>query len=158
LFPLTASRCIVKSRTLNPELFVGLVLLAAGAAGFSFRASETGAVGDMAGSFFPRAIFAGLMATGAAIALRGFITAPERFAGIPLRSCAAVTASVVAFAVLIDRVGLAAAVVSSVALSTLGFRTPRLRDAFVFGVCLAAAMFVLFVGLLGQSIKLAPGF
>jgi hypothetical protein len=148
----------VNSRALNQELLTGLVLLAGGTAGWFFGEMETSSGIDAAGNFFPRAVFVGLMVIGSAIAVRGLITARERVATIPLRSCVAVTASVLAFAALIDKAGLAAAVVITVMLSTLGTRSPRLWIGFVFGICLAAAMFVLFVGLLGQPIRLAPGF
>lgn len=147
----------MNSRHLNRELLTGLLLLMAGATGFFFGGEETNSA-TTAGRFFSRAVLAGLMATGTGIALRSFIRPRERFAAIPLRSCTAVTAAVLAFAALIEKAGLAAAVVSAIMLATLGSRTPRLWAGFVFGVCFAAAMYVLFVGLLGQSIRLAPGF
>jgi hypothetical protein len=147
----------VNSRYLNRELWAGLLLFAVGLVGFLGTRTTSSDIAP-AGIFFPCIVFVGLMVTGTAIAIRGFITAHEQFPAIPLRSCAAVAASVIAFAALIDKAGLAAAVVSTVMLSTLGFDTPRLRTGFVFGICMAAAMFVLFVGLLGQSIRLAPGF
>lgn len=147
----------MNSRYLNRELLSGLLLLAVGTAGF-LGTRKINSVIDPAGNLFPCSVFVGLMLTGTAIAIRGFVTAQEPFTAIPLRSCVAVIAGVLVFAALIEKAGLAAAVVSTVMLSTLGFRTPRLWVSFVFGVCMAAAMFVLFVGLLGQSIRLAPGF
>ena len=147
----------MNSRYLNRELLAGLLLFAVGLVGFLGTRITRSDIAP-AGILFPCIVFAGLMVTGTAIAIRGFIAAQERFTGIPLRSCAAITGSVLAFAALIDKAGLAAAVVTTVLLSTLGFRAPRLWTGFVFGICMAAAMFVLFVGLLGQSIRLAPGF
>jgi hypothetical protein len=146
----------VNARYFNRELLAGLLLLAVGVGGF--LGTRTGSALQPAGSFFSHVVFVGLMGIGAAIAIRGFITAQERITAFPLRSCVAVIAGVVAFAALIEKAGLAAAVVSTVMLTTLGFRAPRLWAGFVFGICMAAAMFVLFVGLLGQSIRLAPGF
>jgi hypothetical protein len=147
----------VNTRFYNRELLAGLLVIALGAGGF-VGTTQTGPATQSAGSFFPHAVFFGLMGIGAAIAIRGFIAAPERFTAFPLRACAAVTGGVLAFAALIEKAGLAAAVVATVMLTTLGFRAPRLQAGFVFGICLAAAMFVLFVGLLGQSFRLAPGF
>jgi hypothetical protein len=90
--------------------------------------------------------------------LRGLFAAREAFSRFPLRSCAAITGGVCAFAALIERAGLGPAVVASVLFTTLGFRGSRFGAGLIFGVGMAAAMYVLFVGLLGQPIKLLPGF
>jgi len=79
-------------------------------------------------------------------------------AAFPIRSCAAITGGVLAFAFLIERAGLGLAVIAAVLISTLGFRGSRFGAGLIFGVGLAAATYVLFVGLLGQPIKLLPGF
>jgi hypothetical protein len=145
----------VNALFLNRELLSGLLLLALGIGGF-LGMMQTGS--PVQSAVFSHVVFVGLIGTGAAIMIRGFITAQERLIGFSLRACGAVTAAVLAFAALIEDAGLAAAVVATVMLTTVGFRAPRLHAGFVFGVCVAAAMFVLFVGLLGQPIRLAPGF
>ena len=147
----------MNTRYFNQDLLAGLLLIAVGAVGF-FCTKESSSPAGFTENLFPSVVTLGVMAIGAVIALRGVMVGGERVSAIPLRSCAAVAAGVVAFALLIEKAGLAAAVVVTVMLSTLGFRGAPLRASLVFGLCMAAAMFVLFVGFLGQSIRLLPGF
>jgi hypothetical protein len=73
------------------------------------------------------------------------------------RACLAVSGSVLAFALLIECAGLLPAVVATALVAALGTRTSRLRETFIFAVCLAAVVALLFVGLLGQPITLLVG-
>lgn len=70
------------------------------------------------------------------------------------RPCLAIAASVVAFALLIERVGYLAAVMSTVFVASLGSRELNVRQALMLAVVIAAAMAVLFVGLLDQPLHL----
>ncbi len=139
------------------DVWAGIPLVAIGALGFFFsRAGSSSA--DPAGNLFPRVIGIGLIAVGAAITLRGLFARDEPLAAFPIRSCVAITSGVLAFSLLIERAGLGLAVIAAVLISALGFRGSRLGAGLIFGVGLAAATYVLFVGLLGQPIKLGPGF
>jgi hypothetical protein len=75
-----------------------------------------------------------------------------------LRPCLAITGSVLAFALLIERAGFLAAVMSAVLVASLASRELSLRQAVMFGVAVAAVMAVLFVGLLDQPFTLVAGF
>jgi hypothetical protein len=70
----------------------------------------------------------------------------------------AIAASVLAFALLIERVGYLAAVMSSVFVASLGSRELNVRQALMLAVVIAAAMAVLFVGLLDQPLHLVSAF
>ena len=72
----------------------------------------------------------------------------------PLRAWLAVIGSVVCFALLIETAGLIPAVIVTVLVASRGSRDTSMRDAIVFGVCLAVAMSVLFVVLLNQPIPI----
>lgn len=74
-----------------------------------------------------------------------------------LRPSLAVTSSVLAFALLIERAGLIPAVIATVLVAALGSRESHPRETVVLAVCLAAAMALLFVGLLGQPFNLLAG-
>ena len=74
-----------------------------------------------------------------------------------MRGCLAVSASVLIFALLIERAGLLAAVGATVLIAALGTRASRPREMLIFAVCLAAVVALLFVGLLGQPITLIVG-
>ncbi len=138
------------------DVWAGIPWVALGALGFYF--SRTGASVDPAGNLFPRVIGIGLIVVGMVITLRGVFVRGESLAAFSIRSCAAITGGVLGFALLIERAGLGLAVIAAVLISSLGFRGSRFGAGLIFGVGLAAATYVLFVGLLGQPIKLVPGF
>ena len=78
--------------------------------------------------------------------------------GASVRPCLAIAASVFAFALLIERAGYLAAVMSAVFIASLGSRELNVRKALVLAVVIAAAMAVLFVGLLDQPLQLVAPF
>lgn len=71
-----------------------------------------------------------------------------------IRPLLAVVGAVLSFAVLIDTAGLIPAVIVTVVVASRGSRETALREALLFGVCLAVGMSVLFVVVLGQPFPL----
>jgi hypothetical protein len=71
-----------------------------------------------------------------------------------LRAWLAVISSVVCFALLIETAGLFPAVIITVLVASLGSRDTEAREAVLFGICLAAAISVLFVVLLNQPLAI----
>jgi hypothetical protein len=71
-----------------------------------------------------------------------------------LRPWLAVVGSVLSFALLIETAGLIPAVIATVVVASRGSRKTALREALLFGVCLAVGMAVLFVIVLGQPFPL----
>lgn len=81
--------------------------------------------------------------------------AGEMIAGAaPRRAWLAVVSSVVCFALLIETAGLIPAVIVTVVVASRGSRDTPAREAVLFGICLAAAVSVLFVVLLNQPIAI----
>lgn len=76
---------------------------------------------------------------------------------LALRSCAAIGASVLAFAFLIERAGLIPATAAATFVASAGSRAFNLRDAVLLSMGAAVAMAILFVGLLNQSLRLVAG-
>jgi hypothetical protein len=74
------------------------------------------------------------------------------------RACVAVSTSVAAFALLIESTGLLPAVVAAVMIAAQAAGAARLRDTLTLALCLAAAVALLFVGLLRQPFRLIAGF
>jgi hypothetical protein len=72
----------------------------------------------------------------------------------PWRAALAVIGSVVCFALLIETAGLIPAVLATVVVASRGSRDTPLREAVLFGICLAVAMSVLFVVLLNQPLAI----
>ena len=73
-----------------------------------------------------------------------------------LRPGLAVCGSVLAFALLIERLGFPATVMVTVLLASAGSRQMNGRQSILFSVVVAAAMTAVFVGLLDQPFLLAP--
>jgi putative tricarboxylic transport membrane protein len=73
------------------------------------------------------------------------------------RACLAVSGSVLIYALLIERAGLLPAVVATVFVAALGSHPPRPLQTLIFAVGLAAAVALIFVAMLGQSIDLIVG-
>jgi hypothetical protein len=74
------------------------------------------------------------------------------------RACLAVSASVLSFALLIESAGLLPAIVATVIVATQADTTRRWRESLLLAVAIAAAVALLFVGLLGQPVALVAGF
>lgn len=74
-----------------------------------------------------------------------------------LRSCAAISGSVLAFAALIEAGGLIPATAVATFVASTGSRAVTVRDALVLSAGVAAAMALLFVGLLHQPFSLVAG-
>jgi len=81
------------------------------------------------------------------------MTVPPR-----LRSCLAIAGSVLTFASLVERAGLLPAVVATVIVASLGDVQRRTRRTLILSVCLAAAVWLVFVVLLDQPFQAIRGF
>jgi hypothetical protein len=92
----------------------------------------------------------------------GFGAAPARRTGMTppraLRPSLAICGSVMTFALLVERAGFPAAVMLTVAVASLGSRELGARQAIVLAVAVAAAMAMVFIGLLDQPFALGPRF
>jgi predicted neutral ceramidase superfamily lipid hydrolase len=75
-----------------------------------------------------------------------------------LRACLAISGSVLAFALLIERAGFLPSVMATVLVASVGAGTLRLRQALLLASIVAAVMAVLFVGFLHQPFTLVAGF
>jgi membrane protease YdiL (CAAX protease family) len=75
-----------------------------------------------------------------------------------IRACLAIVASVLVFALLIERGGLIPAVMLTVLVASQASRKLRRRDALLLAIGLAAVVSLIFVGLLAQPFALIRGF
>ena len=76
----------------------------------------------------------------------------------PFRACLAIAASVFSFAALVERAGYVPAVFATVLIASCASRELPLRRALLLAALVAAALAVLFVGLLDQALSLFPMF
>jgi hypothetical protein len=79
-------------------------------------------------------------------------------AGSAVGACSAITGSVLVFALLIERVGYLAAVMSTVLMASFASRERNVPQALLLALLVTAVMAVLFVGLLDQPLHLVAGF
>ncbi len=75
-----------------------------------------------------------------------------------VRPSLAVAGSIATFALLIEHAGLVPAVTATVIVASLGENERRIRRTLTLSVCLAAAAWLLFVGLLDQPFTAVRGF
>ncbi len=87
----------------------------------------------------------------------GTTATPESAARPWVRACLAVSGSVLIYASLIERAGLLPAVVATVFVAALGSRPVRPSETLILAISVAAAVALVFVSLLGQSIDLLVG-
>ena len=139
--------------------FAGLSFAIIGAGAFwLMRVSADGAAAVQTDSFFPSAVAISLLVFGTLTAARDFRSSSLR--AMPesqFRPCVLVTGSVIAFATIIERGGLLPAVFVSVMIAAFGSRQARLGQNITLSLCVATAIALVFVGLLGQPMKLIVG-
>lgn len=147
----------------SPDIGSGVIFIAFGAAGFFFgRGLESFAFGEIGPGLFPRIVSGLLVLVGVLVVLKGLRQRQADLGPVPWRALALVTAGVLGFALLIERLGLAAAIVVAVALSgaaAADLRRPR-RAAVEIGVLmivLAAACSLIFAVALGLPVRVWPG-
>lgn len=129
-----------------------------GGAFWMMRASADSAPVVRADGLFPRIIAIGLAIFGVLAAARDFRAIARQVSiNWRFRPCLLVTGSVIAFAVIIGPGGLLPAVFVSVLISAFGARGARLGQSIALALCVAAVVALLFVGLLGQPMKLIVG-
>jgi NADH:ubiquinone oxidoreductase subunit 2 (subunit N) len=115
-----------------------------------------GTVMRMGPAYFP-SILGGLLALlGLAIALRGLYVRGEAPTPLALRPVVLVLGAVLAFALLVQSLGLVLAVFALVVISCLGGLDFRLREVAILYLVLAALALGLFVYGLGLPFKLWP--
>ena len=79
-------------------------------------------------------------------------------APLALRPCLAITGSVIAFALLIERAGFLPAVIATVLMASLGAGTLTVRQALMLAASVATTLALLFIGFLNQAFTLVAGF
>lgn len=100
-------------------------------------------------------ILAGL---GVLIAVRGLTTDGPRLEAWAWRPLIALTASLVCFALLLERGGLVAAIIATTVVSSLAAPGIRVLPTILLGVTLSALSTVLFIWLLGLPLTVFPDF
>jgi hypothetical protein len=131
-------------------MFMGLAGLWVG------RRLNVGTADAMAEGYVPRVMCILLLLLGGVI-LAGALRRPDQPIGsVALRPLAAVTASIIVFAVGLERLGLLLTVVASVIIANLAGRPLRILPLLGLSAVLAVSIALIFVWGLGLPLRLMP--
>ena len=135
----------------------GLFFLGVGLLGlWAGRDLAVGTAEAMAEGYFPRAICILLMIIGAAILIGALRRPDPPVGGMGWRPLTALTGSIVAFAVGLDRLGLVLTILVSVAIANLAARPMRMLPLLMLAAVLAVSIAAVFVWGLGLPLRLFP--
>ena len=133
------------------DLLSGLLFMIFGAAALWFgKGFAIGSATRMGPGYLPNVLGWMLVGLGAFVALRAFFVSGAPIPRIFLRPQVMIIAALLAFALLIERVGLMAAAAAVVVLGSFASREARPLEIIVIAAVTAAAAVGLFIYLLGQ--------
>lgn len=139
------------------DFWSGLLLVAiAGAALFYISGLEIGTPMDMGPGYFPLMIASVLAVMGAVLLVKGLAVEGPAVPPLNLRAAALILASFLAFALLLDRFGLVAAILAQTVIASFASRESVLWQTLLFGAAMAAVSVALFVWLLGIPVDIWP--
>jgi hypothetical protein len=142
---------------LNRGLVAGLMFVAFGAVGWWIASDyPRGTALRMGPGYMPVMLCFGLMLIGGAIAVRGALRAGAALAAWHLRPLLLILLAILAFALLIEPLGLALATLAIVVIGAAGGREFRPIEAIALALGLAAGAVALFAYGLKLSIPLWP--
>ena len=141
----------------SADLYLGLLLLIISAVSISYITNlEIGTVRRMGSGFFPLALAVILAGFGVVLVIRGIKFTGAAVGSISLRPLLIILLSFVAFALLIDRIGLVCAIFAQIAVGHFASTETKVSQSIMFGIVLAAISAGIFVGLLKMPVELLP--
>lgn len=141
----------------NQDSLAGLMFVALGALGLWLgRNYEMGTSARMGPGYLPTILCVGMILLGAVIAFRGVSIGAGPVAALRLRPIVAVLLGLVAFLMLLQRMGLPAAVFASVSIGSLGSDNVRPIETLLLAAFLAVTVSAIFILGLGLPLKFWP--
>jgi hypothetical protein len=139
------------------DFWAGILFVAIGAAVILVALNyPLGTAGRMGPGYFPRMLGGILIFLGALTVLRGVTTQGSAFGGFPWRLFVFILGSVMVFALVLPRLGLAVSSFLLVALSGLAAPEGKLWHVFAYAATLALTVSIVFVYGLSLEIPLWP--
>jgi len=143
----------------NQDTVAGLMFIAWGvAAMWIARDYPVGTALRMGPGYFPNMLAWCLIVMGAGIALKGTAIEGDALERWYFKPLLAVSASFMAFALLIERAGLPAATIASMVVGAFGGPEFKLREQVILAVVFAAASVGTFIYALGLPMDIWPHF
>ena len=135
------------------DFWSGILFIAFGCAGIWFgRNYAIGSLSRMGPGFFPMMMSIALIGTGAFVLARSLVVPGEPIERIALLPQLLILAAIVAFGLLIERVGLAVSVMAVAVISGIAAQGLRWYELLALALAMSALSVALFVYLLGQPI------
>jgi hypothetical protein len=135
------------------DFWSGILFIAFGSAGLWLgRDYAVGTLSRMGPGFFPMLMSIGLIGTGAIVLARSLIVAGEPIERIAFWPQLLILAAIVAFGLLIERIGLAVAVIAVAVISGVAAQGLRWLEMAALALAMSAMTVILFVYLLAQPI------
>ena len=135
------------------DFWSGVLFIAFGCAGAWFgRNYALGTLAKMGPGFFPMMMSIGLAGIGGFLLARSLVVAGEPVERSAIWPQVLILAAIVAFGLLIERVGLAVAVIAVAVISGVAAQGLRWFELAALALAMSALSVVLFVYLLGQPI------
>ena len=139
------------------DMAAGLFFLIVGIAGYAFVWDmPMGAAVRMGPGYIPKVLSCIVALFGVFIAGRSFVIQGDPLEGWKLRPLIIISASIFAFAFLIDSMGLVLASLLLMILSTVGGREFFWRETIIFSVLMSLGAIVVFHWLLGLPMQVWP--
>jgi Tripartite tricarboxylate transporter TctB family len=135
------------------DFWSGVLFIAFGCAGLWFgRNYAIGTLSRMGPGFFPMAMSIALIGTGAFLLARSLVVAGEPIERTAFLPQVLILVAIVAFGLLIERVGLAVSVIAVAVISGIAAQGLRWFELAALALATSALSVALFVYLLGQPI------
>jgi Tripartite tricarboxylate transporter TctB family len=135
------------------DFWSGVLFIAFGCAGLWFgRTYAIGTLSRMGPGFFPMMMGIALIGTGGVLLARSLVSSGEPIERIAVWPQLLILAAIVAFGLLIERVGLAMSVIAVAVISGIAAQGLRWFELAALAIATSALSVALFVYLLGQPI------
>jgi len=141
------------------DLGAAVLFFAIGLIGLYFAAKlgSMRAGAQLGSGSLPRALCWICLGFGAFMLIRAFVTDGPAIARVPWRAVAVVSAAIVIFGAMIERIGYVPAAIIAPLVASFAIRNSGWRESLVFAVLLAAGAALLFIGVLGQPLRYLGG-
>jgi putative tricarboxylic transport membrane protein len=141
----------------SKDFATGLLFLAIGIGAYYIGSTYNMGSAQRPGTgVLPRILAWGLMGSGLFLVIQGMLQEGAKLEAWALRPLVMVTAATVAFALLVDNLGLVIAMLVSMTLAALGTHETRWREFAMFMVLMLVLGLGIFIYGLGMPIKVLP--
>lgn len=146
----------IRARLLSRDVLAGVLFLALGLAGLWLNEYRIGRAARMGPGYMPMLVFGGLSAMGAIVTLIGLIRPGPPVERMAVAATIWILASLAAFALAIDRLGLMVATVLLVCIASIAGNVGQPLRVVALAVGLALFSLAIFVWGLGVTMKVWP--